>query len=239
MNHRMAVHAASRRRLRTREKKSRAGGVLRRQAPLISGGIGPDRALGIVRSVVALLAQERWPRFQQRREVGAVRRMAIGAVFDRRLMLPEKRAALIGVTLPAGFVDRVRLEQLRSGGAVRIVAVRADHFSGIERVRRNLQGIGPLFLVAGEALLLLRSARQQRVRRRVNRVAAVAGHAVRLMLSAVPARSIGALVAAQALGCARLFIGHGIRALGVDDIGRRATLEIRIAVQMLLALTVA
>jgi hypothetical protein len=49
--------------------------------------------------------------------------MAKRAVLPHGLMFPEKRAALILVTLVAGIVDCIFRQQNRSGSAMRIVAI--------------------------------------------------------------------------------------------------------------------
>src|ERR1019366_3605453 len=75
--------------------------------------------------------------------------------------------------------------------------------------------------------------------RLVNSVAVIACHAVSLVLAAIPTCAIGALVACQTLCSAHLLIGHRIAALVENDIRRCTTVDVRIAVQMLLAFTVA
>jgi hypothetical protein len=47
---------------------------------------------------MAFLAQERRTRFQQWRNVGTVRRMAVGAVFRNWLVFKQQGAAFFGVT---------------------------------------------------------------------------------------------------------------------------------------------
>ena len=61
---------------------------------------------------VALLAQQRWPRFQHGRTRGAMHVVAIGAVFSHRVVLVHKGASFLGVAGVAGAVDAVALEQL-------------------------------------------------------------------------------------------------------------------------------
>ena len=66
---------------------------------------------GVPGRLVALLAQERLSNFQHRRNVRSVRIVTVGTVILRRSMLPEEGAALLGVALVAGLVDRGLLQR--------------------------------------------------------------------------------------------------------------------------------
>ena len=109
MNHDMAVHAA-------------ASGIARAhclacgpcKTTLDASDIAGSRGRALMRAVVALITQERGTRFQQRRNIGTVRGMAIGAVFRHRLMLPQEGAAFFGVAGEAGFVNRGLLQHFRT-----------------------------------------------------------------------------------------------------------------------------
>ena len=82
---------------------------------------------------VTLLAE---PRLFDREHIlvdRAVRFMTAQTVLQRRRVLPEKRAALIRVTLIAVFVDRVLDQHRRGGCPVRIVTISAGHFSFPQR----------------------------------------------------------------------------------------------------------
>ena len=74
---------------------------LRRQGTAAECGRGVDR------TGVATLAEPRRARFQQRRNVGSVRHVAIAAIIRRRWMLPQKWAAFVGVAAEARIVDSV------------------------------------------------------------------------------------------------------------------------------------
>lgn len=63
----------------------------------------------------------------------SVRLVAVGATFKCRGMWPEKRPAPLGMAGVTVFVDAGLLELGRIGGAVRIVAIRADELSLSER----------------------------------------------------------------------------------------------------------
>lgn len=133
MNHGMAVHATTCSRLSAWVLQG-ACGVVGRQTTLKASGIGAYRTLTIVRAIVTLLAQERRTRFQQRRDVGAVRRMAVRAILGRRLVFPQEGAAFFGMAGVASLGHRVLLEQFGTGRTVRIVAVGTDDLTGIDRV---------------------------------------------------------------------------------------------------------
>ncbi len=94
------------------------GGVRTRitdKTTLVAGNGRPDRAAAGVRAVMAGLAQKRAARDHQRRDIGTVWRMAVGAVLDHRLVFEQERATLLGMALPAGFVDGVLLDHARAG----------------------------------------------------------------------------------------------------------------------------
>jgi hypothetical protein len=64
---------------------------------------------------------------------GSVGFMAIGATFKRRRMRPEKRPSPLGMAGVTVFIDAGLLELRRIGGAMRIMAIRADELSFSER----------------------------------------------------------------------------------------------------------
>ena len=74
---------------------------LRRQCTTAERGRGVDGAC------VATLAEPRRARFQQRRNVGSVRHVAMAAIIRRRWMLPQEWAAFVGVAAEARIVDGV------------------------------------------------------------------------------------------------------------------------------------
>src|SRR5258708_1158103 len=106
MNQRMAaeaiaaVHLRARRPIAQWQQASEGGWIAVRE-------IGPAvHGPGVIRRV-ALLAQPGRPRLEERSIVRAMGRMAVGAVFRHRGMLPEERAATIRVAGVAGFVHAV------------------------------------------------------------------------------------------------------------------------------------
>ena len=103
----------------------------------------------MARALVTCLAQKRRPQFKQRRLRRAVRIVTVGAVLGDRLMFPEKRPAIFGVTGRAGFIDGV-FNQLRRGRrTVRRVARGAGHRAFAQRMMRRLQKIAVLRLMTG------------------------------------------------------------------------------------------
>ena len=74
---------------------------------------------------VTLLAQIRLSADQQVLVIRTMRRVAIGAVFLYRRVLPQKRPALLCMTVKALFVDRIANQVGRARPAVWLVAVRA------------------------------------------------------------------------------------------------------------------
>jgi len=187
------------------------------------------RAIHIARMgrsvAVAFLTEEGRPGSQQRRIGRAVRRVTVHAIVHRRRMLPKERAPLLGVAGPAGFVGRVLDEQLGAIRAMRIVAVGADHLAHGDRVGRNALDFGALRLVAGEADARLGVLRQNRVPRRMNRMAVRASDIATLMLAAHPVgtgKDLG-VVTGQAGRASLLDGGHVLRLGCKHDIGMDAT----------------
>src|SRR5581483_4625490 len=170
----------------------------RLQGELVACRTWSDRVLARVLAVVALLAEPGRARRQERRQVGAVRRVAVRAALDGRLVLPQIRAALVRVAGPAGLVDGVLLHHARAGRAVRVVAIGARHLALADRVVGDLQRVGALLPVAGEAHLGLRLLLAHPVMGSVHLVAIAASHVVHLVSAALPMRARGALVAADA-----------------------------------------
>jgi hypothetical protein len=64
---------------------------------------------------------------------GSVRLMAIGTIFKRRRMWPEKRPSPFGMAGVTVFIDAGLLELGRIGRPMRIMAVRTDELSFSER----------------------------------------------------------------------------------------------------------
>jgi len=232
MDHHVAVHASTS--SCTAAWRLRRGGRCgqTRAAGLNATDIGAVVRLAIVWAVMAVVAQERSTRFQQRSQVGTVRCVANRAIFGNWLMFPQERTAFFSVAGEAGFANGVLLEQLRTNRTVRIVAIGANDFAGIDRMRGNLVGICALFLVAGEAHFGLRRTVANLVDRLVNLVAVVAGHAVSLMLAAFPFGALGALMASKTLRCAFAISIRAIDALVENHIGTRTLLALRVALQV-------
>jgi len=161
---------------------------------------------------MAVVTQERHLFFQQTSILRTVRRMAVGAIFTHRLMFPQERAALLGMAVVANFRHAHFFEQLRSGGTVRIVAIRADHFTLANRVMRKLIAVRTLFGVTLEARVGLSLLGQHRIRGSVKGMAIHASDIVALVLASLPVHAQAVFVAAHADF--------------VDDFGRRLVLTL-------------
>jgi len=147
---------------------------------------------------VALLAQPRNPGLQQRRNVRAVRGMAVRAVFGDRIVFPQEGSAPIGVARETRLVDAVLDHQLRAVRPVRIVAIGTGHLSGKYWVRRDLMNLGALSLMAGEAHLGLGGRREHAIALSVDLVTGGAGHVAALVLAPQPIGALAVLVASEA-----------------------------------------
>lgn len=186
----MAVHAGA------------TTGVLGRVGPnkpaLIARGNRAIRCFTVVRAVVTFRAHEGGAGFQQRRDVGAMWFMAVGAVFGDRLMLPQERAALFSMAGEAGLVDGILLEQLGTGRAMRVVAVGTDHLALQDWVMRYFFAVCALILVAREADFGLGLLVAHRVVLSVNLVTRATGHVVADMLAAGPMGAAAPFVTSEA-----------------------------------------
>src|SRR5271157_5825775 len=115
----------------------------------IPNGVEKRRGSRVTTRVVAAIADARHAYLQQLRVIGAVRLMAIGAVFHHRRVLPQERTTALGMAGEAVLVDRALNQLLRVGSAVRVVTARASHFAfAIRHVG------GPLQLCAAHLVTL-------------------------------------------------------------------------------------
>jgi len=111
---------------------------------------------GVAAAVVARVADARHANFEELGIVAAVRFVAVGAVFDDWRVLPEERAATLGVATQTVFVGGALDELLGIGGAMRVVATGAGDFAfAIGHVGRALQ-LRAAHLMALQAQLRLR-----------------------------------------------------------------------------------
>jgi len=189
-----------------------------------------------MRTVVAFVTQEGRTRFEQRRDVGAVRSMAIGAIFCDGLMFPEEGTAFFGMAGEAGFIDRVFLQQLGASGTMRVVTVGANHLAFTDGVVRNLVAICALFLVARKTDLGLGLFVAHFIVRRVNLVARGTRYVRGLVGAALPVGAILVFGMAGKTGFIQ-YLGfvRGEGAFLEDHVRRRFSF----LSQMLLALAVA
>ena len=180
---------------------------------------------------VALLAEERHRGRLQLEVVRAVRRVAVEAVLAHRRVLPEERAALLGVALVAELVDRAGDQVGLGQRAVRVVAGQAVHLALAHGVVRGLLHLRAHVLVALEAGLGLHRGADHRIGRGrgVDLVAVQAADALALVRTAHPVRLRGVVAVA---GQADLACLGGREPARIADVGRFVALEVlgRIAV---------
>lgn len=138
---------------------------------------------------------------QQGAMVGAVRGVAIRTALTHRCVLPQERAALIGVTGVTGLVFRVLHEQARCG-SMDVVATGAVHAALSHRMMRDLHHLGTNIAMALVAGLRDRPFRQQSALRVFlhDDVARRATYVVSVVGSGFPAETATAFVALQADG---------------------------------------
>ena len=126
--------------------------------------------------------------------------MADGAVFGSRLVFPQERTALVGMTGVAGLVDGIANQIALAGGAMRVVATRAAHLAFAQRMTEGLGQTGALILVAGQADVGLSGLVEDRILRHMRRMATHARDVLHLVLAALPMHQLLAVVAGLALG---------------------------------------
>ena len=113
-------------------------------------------------------------------------------------MLPQERAALVGMTAEAGFVDGVFDQQRRARRAVGIVAIRTGNLARRDRMGGEVMDLRTLALVTGEADFTLRFLRQRLVPRLMNLMAGSARHLIGGMRAALPVDSLASLMTVEA-----------------------------------------
>ena len=161
--------------------------------------IGTGRRCAGMRAVVTLLAHEWGTGKQQRRNIGAVRRVAIHATLYRGPVLEQEGSAFLRMTHIARFVYAVLDEHLGPSRAMGVVAIGADDLAYSNWVCRNFVTVRTLLFMAGEANLGLGLLISNGVDGLMGFVAVVAGNAIDLMLTAVPVSALLPLMAGEAL----------------------------------------
>src|ERR1700730_13999210 len=96
---------------------------------------------------VAALAEERLFHDEQRLGRGTVGIVAGEAGFAHRRMFEKERAALFRMALDALLVNRIRGDEARRLGAVRVVAAGALHLLFAQRMVRRLPQRGANLLI--------------------------------------------------------------------------------------------
>ena len=188
---------------------------------------------------MALLAHKRWTGLQHGCDIGTMRHMAVGAVFSNGLVCEQERTALLCMAEEAGLSHGILLQQLRTGRAMRIVAIRTDNLAGFDRMGGYLVSISAPFLVTGIANLGLRLSLAHLVGRRMNRMATVAGQLIVLVLASFPVGACSSFVASQTLFRTYLFVCCRINTFFEYNIGSRTAFASGITLEVVLAFAVA
>jgi len=115
-------------------------------------------------------------------------------------MLPEIRAAFLGMTLMTGVIDTQARQLCCDSIAVHVMAAHAVHLPFQNRVRESFLRFVALHLMASEADLGLRRRLPNSIARRVQVVTIGASYIVAGMGARVPAETDVALVTIQANG---------------------------------------
>ena len=180
------VAGLTRRRYQARIRKRPAGEVAAR-----------EELRGMPHLRVALLAQHGAGSRKQALEIGAMRVVAVEAIFPDRRVLEQKGPTLLGMTAVADVVDAIGFEQGVRRRTMGIVAVDAGYLSLRQRHVRAHVKLRALDLVAGKAGLVDGLARRQTMRGEIRHrvVAIAAGEFVVFVNRAVPENPGSALVA--------------------------------------------
>ena len=190
------------------------------QAALVEGvpRLGGVGRAGVARGLVALLAQQRRLHLQHLLVDRAVGVVAVEAVLAHRRVLPQERAALLGVAGVAVLVDRGLQQHPLVGRAVRVVAARALQLALAQRHVARAHQLGLLLQVAARAQLHLRLLEQRLLDGAlgVRVVARAAGHLAAVVARAHPVLLVALVVAfhadaggldgAQCSGSVRIFV---------------------------------
>src|SRR5882757_7142485 len=110
---------------------------------------------------VAALTEQGLLHDEQRLVRGTVGVVAVEAVFAHGRMFEEERAALLRMALDALVVHRIRGDEARRLGSVRVVAAGALHLVFAQRMMRCLHQRGSNLLMAPCTQLLLRRLLKQ------------------------------------------------------------------------------
>jgi len=153
------------------------------------------------------------------RTVGVV---AIAAIFYDRRMLPKVGAALFGMTVEAGIVERLTRELPFACLAVSAMASAAVHLALSNRMRMGLERLRALLPMTFEAYVCLCRCHQHRIACRMTRMAVRTRDIVHVVVITVPAEAGVRLVTIQAQAILYIDWCRGARA--EYSPGRRALL---------------
>lgn len=161
---------------------------------------------GMSKPGMTLLAQNRSAPGQHGRIVRAMWLVAMRAILGNRSMLPQEWAAGLGMATSAVLVDSQFAEHGFAAGAMRLMTVRAGHFSMAYGMGVCPMGLGARLHMAIGADPRLTGRDRHRIATRVRCVTVDATDLVLLMGATVPEAMARGLVAGQA-GFIFLLIG--------------------------------
>ena len=147
---------------------------------------------------MAALAQHRTAHRKHARVIRAVRVVAVAAILGDRCMFPEIRAALFGMAVEAGVVQRLLGKLPLARITVSAVTAAAVHFTLAYRMRIGLQRLRALLLMALKANFGLRRGHQDRITGRVAGMTVGTRNVVHVVIVAVPTKASVRIVAAEA-----------------------------------------
>src|SRR6266850_710737 len=147
---------------------------------------------------VAALTEEGLFHDEQRLVRGTVGIMAVEAAFPHGRMLEKERAPLFRMALDALVVNRIRRDEARRLGAVRVVAAGALHLLFAQRMVRRLHQRGSNLLMAFRAQLLLRRLLEQFLVSAMDRMTIHARQLALVVCAPVPQGRAAARVTLQA-----------------------------------------
>ena len=118
-----------------------------------------------------------------------MRVVTVAAVLGNRSMFPKIRAALLGVAIKAGLIERHLGKLPFARRAVSAMTAAAVHLALPDRVRIRLERLCALLLVAFEAHFGLCRCHQHRIGRSVTRMAIGTRNVIHVVVVAMPAEA--------------------------------------------------
>ena len=139
---------------------------------------------------MALLTQKRRALGQQIPMDRTVRFVAKAAILANRLVFPQERPALFGVTAKARVIGGERVQIGRSWTPMRIVAIRAGKLSLSDRMTEGSMQFDLLAAVTVQTGLVLKPFNPHRIDRLMRDMAIAAGQFGRLVMASRPVHQV-------------------------------------------------